>query len=134
MIPGLATKDPLKLCPCIRSFFLDVIEECREKGVPLVTIETFRDVKRQKYYVETGVSSTMNSKHLPQQPNNLSLAFDCAPKSVLALKGWAPGHGDWKVYGAAGKRLGLTWGADWVTFKDYPHMQLDACCCPKARP
>lgn len=134
MIPGFATTDPLKLCPCIREKYIALIEACRNLGVKIVPIETFRDVIRQKYYVEHKLSKTMKSKHLPQPPNGLSLAVDAAPKDVLALKGWAPGHVSWLIYTEQARALGLECGADWAGFNkgwDWPHVQLSSCQCPR---
>lgn len=136
MIPGTVSTDPMRLCACVRSRFMDVVESCFLDGVKLVIIETARDAARQAYYVAEGVSKTLNSLHLPQPPFGLSLAVDAAPQSVLAMKYWAPWHADWKTYGAAAKAVGLEWGADWVSFKDYPHVQLRKCACvsPPAEP
>jgi len=30
----------------------------------------------------------------------------------------------WKVYGACGEALGLTWGGNWVSLHDFPHLEL----------
>lgn len=125
-LPGFATKDPLALCPCIREKFLRLFES----GIDLVVIETARDEERQKHYINSGVSWTTNSKHMPQPPYGKSLAFDVCPKCIVCEKGWAPGHELWETLGLAGKVLGLEWGGDWRQ-KDRPHFQLGQCACPK---
>ena len=30
----------------------------------------------------------------------------------------------WTLYGRMATSLGLTWGGDWVSFKDKPHIEL----------
>jgi hypothetical protein len=105
--------------------------------VSLILVETWRDYPRQVYYVAHGVSRTMNSKHLPQPPNGLSLAVDAVPVRVLSLKGWAPGHEDWLVYTAAARAQGLECGGDWAGKDkgwDWPHLQLKECLCPPVKP
>ena len=54
--------------------------------------------------------------------HNFGLAFDFAVvKNGRAV--WDENHPDWKAFVAIGKGLGLEWGGDWSTFKDYPHLQ-----------
>ena len=125
-IPGWATRDPLKLCPCVRSRWLDFAERA---PAPLVLIETLRDLERQRYYYNSRVSRTLKSKHLPQPPNGLSLAFDTCPREYLRLKGWAPDGGLWYALGSVGLALGLHWGGSWTRFPDRPHFYLTSCAC-----
>lgn len=129
MIPGWATRDPDKLCPCIRGPYNKFIARFAVRDVWIQTIETMRDLERQKWYVETGVSHTLQSFHLPQPPSNLSLAFDVVPHAYALVKGWNPGGPLWQEMGTEGKQLGLEWGGDWPTLRDRPHFQLSKCRC-----
>lgn len=129
MIPGWATRDPEKLCPCIRSRYHQFIARFAAREVWITTIETMRDLERQQWYVKTHVSRTLRSLHLPQPPNNLALAFDVVPKAYTVVKLWNPGGPLWDEMGAMGHALGLQWGGDWSTFKDRPHFQLPSCQC-----
>lgn len=136
-LPGYATTDPMKLCPCARSKYLDLVEVCHGQGLKLLLIETMRDIVRQQYYREHGVSKTLRSSHLPQQPFELSLAVDACPKALLEFKNWAPGHPLWLVYTAAARTVGLKCGADWLGQDkgwDWPHVYLDKCQCPPKLP
>lgn len=36
---------------------------------------------------------------------------------------WSEKH-PWELYGAMARALGLTWGGDWQSFKDRPHVEL----------
>jgi hypothetical protein len=134
VIPGWATRDPVKLCPCIRLLHAQFIARFAAQEVWIQTIETMRDLERQKWYKKTRVSRTLNSFHLPHPPNGLALAFDVAPRAYLNVKGWNPGGPLWNEMGAVGHVLGLQWGGDWRSFKDKPHFQLPACQCLSVLP
>lgn len=81
----------------------------------------------QRILVQTGKSSTMNSRHLPGKKNKMSHAIDFA----VLIDGkitW-----DFKYYKAvasafkkASKLLSIPieWGGDWKSFIDGPHVQL----------
>lgn len=60
--------------------------------------------------------------------HNFGLAVDLVPSEgtmdAQFLPDWNENHPDWKRMIAVGESLGLTCGADWRTFKDYPHFQL----------
>lgn len=129
-IPGWATRDPLQLCPCIRVRWLDFATECKAREIPILLIETARDLERQRYYKSIGVSRTLKSMHLPQPPNGLSLAFDVCPREYLRVKGWSPGGQLWPILSEVGADVGLLWGGDWRGWKDLPHFYRERCSCP----
>jgi len=81
-------------------------------------IEGLRDIERQRELVNTGKSTTMNSRHLTGH------AVDIAPWPIS----W-----DWDEFypiadamKEAADELGvaLEWGGDWKSFPDAPHWQL----------
>ena len=83
-------------------------------------LEGLRTLERQKQMVETGASTTLNSRHLDGH------AVDIAPFVGGEVR-W-----DWPLYyrlavivKAAAKEVGvpIEWGGDWK-FKDGPHWQL----------
>jgi len=80
--------------------------------------EGLRSLSRQKELVNTGKSTTMNSRHLTGH------AVDLFPYPIS----W-----DWEYYypiadamKQAAEELGVDveWGGDWESFKDGPHFQL----------
>jgi len=84
-------------------------------------LEGVRTLERQKQMVESGASTTLNSRHLDGH------AVDIAPFVGGEVR-W-----DWPLYyklagivKAAAKEVGvpIEWGGDWKTFKDGPHWQL----------
>jgi len=88
-------------------------------------IEGVRSMKRQRMLVDTGKSTTMNSRHLTGH------AVDLVPYPVS----W-----DWDYFypiadamKAAAQELDidLEWGGDWRSFPDGPHFQLSWGSYPK---
>jgi peptidoglycan LD-endopeptidase CwlK len=92
---------------------------CVRNGIDILIYETLRTKEKQEEYVREGVSQTTRSYHLVGQ------ALDFVPI--------VNGKADWNGYGnpkiqqaiAYAKMLGFTWGGDWKTFKDKPHLQYD---------
>jgi peptidoglycan LD-endopeptidase CwlK len=67
-----------------------------------------------------------------QSYHNYGLAIDFAlltPKGKtiwdMEYDGNRNGKSDWMEVVALAKRLGFTWGGDWTSFRDYPHLQMD---------
>lgn len=90
--------------------------------VDFVVVEGLRTKSRQAYLLDAGKSRTMNSYHLTGH------AVDIAP-IVNGKVSW-----DWKYFHPmvaamkqAAKELDvkITAGADWKTFPDGPHFQID---------
>ncbi len=97
--------------------------------VDFVVIEGVRNQRRQKRLVETGASSTMDSRHLTGH------AIDVAA--------WVGGEISWawphyfliaKAFKQAAKELeiDIVWGGDWKSFIDGPHYELCRKSYPKA--
>ena len=120
-------RDPLRLCPCIRSLYLALYAACHDEGINPVTVETLRQLDRQKYYVRIGVSWTLESFHLPQPPNGQALAFDVCPKDYLREPLWRPRGEKWKQMRMVARELGLIVGAPWP--RDKGHMYIRKCRC-----
>jgi peptidoglycan L-alanyl-D-glutamate endopeptidase CwlK len=81
-------------------------------------LEGLRSVKRQKELVDTGKSTTMNSRHLNGH------AVDIAPWPISWE--WEDYYPIAKVIKEAAEELNVDfeWGGDWKTFPDAPHWQL----------
>jgi|SRR6267378_272089 len=55
--------------------------------------------------------------------HNFGLAVDCVPMMPLGPD-WNRGHPVWQRMIAVGQKVGLTEGALWRSFPDWPHFQL----------
>lgn len=103
------------------------------KEMDITVIEGHRTLERQlQLYKEgksqrDGISVKGYHNHLP------SRAFDAMPyaKGHNPFDGSAKSELMWLKYGEVVKRkakeLGLkvTWGGDWTTLRDYPHVQIE---------
>ena len=84
-------------------------------------LEGMRSVERQRQLLAKGATKTMNSRHLTGH------AVDLAPVIDGAVSwDWPLYHRLAKTVKAAAAELGvpLTWGGDWVRFRDGPHWEL----------
>lgn len=95
--------------------------------IDFIVTEGLRTVERQKELVAKGASTTMNSKHLTGH------AVDLAAVIGSEIR-W-----DWPLYAKLAKAMKqaasdlgvkITWGGDWLRFKDGPHFEID----PRAYP
>ena len=99
-----------------------VVERALElTEVDFVVVEGVRTEEKQRQYVESGASKTMNSRHLTGHAVDLIAWVD---RTV----NWSLTYYE-KIAASmkeAGRELGIPveWGGDWKTFKDGPHFQL----------
>lgn len=89
---------------------------------------SLRTLEEQKKLFAAGATRTMNSRHLPHKSDKLSRAVDLAIK-VNGKVRW-----DWPLYvqmaktvkaAAKAEKVPITWGGDWVSFRDGPHFELN---------
>jgi peptidoglycan L-alanyl-D-glutamate endopeptidase CwlK len=100
----------------------------RKSDLDFAVLEGRRTVDRQRQLFGQGATKTMNSRHLTGH------AVDLAPV-INGDVSW-----DWPLYHrlaktvkAAAAELGvpITWGGDWVRFRDGPHWELSWKAYPK---
>ncbi|WP_353856792.1 peptidoglycan-binding protein [Bacillus sp. Bos-x628] len=97
---------------------------CESKQVDILIVQTKRSLEEQKANVAKGSSQTMRSYHLVGQ------ALDFVP---IKKTGNATGTAEWGWYDKApfsdaikkAKAIGFTWGGDWTSLVDKPHLQWD---------
>lgn len=89
---------------------------------PFIVTEGLRTMKRQRELVAAGASKTLKSRHLTGH------AIDFAPlvAGEVTWK-WPPFAIVAQAFKRAAAELGVrvSWGGDWRTFKDGPHIELD---------
>ncbi len=112
-----------KLHPKLKLLLTEAI---KTSPIDFTVIETVRTIEQQKINVAKGVSKTMKSRHIPStNKSGLCEAVDIAPypinwkdiKSFIKLSEHIKNVA--KTLG-----IGITYGGDWKTFKDYPHYEL----------
>lgn len=91
-------------------------------STPVVVLEWYRDIERQRYLVSIGRSKTMNSKHI------LGLAVDlCFIEDLLddGIMNWTADK--YRHLGIYWESLDdkNRWGGNWKTFVDAPHFEYN---------
>jgi peptidoglycan L-alanyl-D-glutamate endopeptidase CwlK len=95
-------------------------------SINFIVIHGVRDLEEEEEMVKEGKSTTLHSRHLPNEKG-----FGCAV-DVAALVG---GHVSWQPHfyeeiwtdverAAHALKIPVEWGGDWKLFKDYGHFQL----------
>jgi hypothetical protein len=102
------------------------IELCKASGLNVLVTSTVRDKEYQAYLYEHGRtrkgSIVTNSKLPSFHWDKAGLAFDFC-KNVKGHE-----YDDAKFFkdaAAIAKKMGFTWGGDWKSFVDKPHLQWD---------
>ena len=98
--------------------FLDL---CKEAGLPVLITETVRDDEYQRYLAANGYASKTATRPTFHSVK-AGLAFDIC-KNVKGHE-----YDDLSFFDRCGqiaKQVGFSWGGDWKSFKDRPHIQWD---------
>ena len=102
------------------------LELCREAGLDVLVTNTVRDKEYQEYLYAQGRtrsgSIVTNSKTPTFHADTAGLAFDFCKN----IKGHEYDDNAFFVKAAAiAKGMGFSWGGDWKSFRDMPHIQWD---------
>lgn len=91
-----------------------------KNGIEVLIYDARRTEAEQRANVNSGASQTMYSYHLVGQ------ALDFVPATAKGGVEWGGyGRADIKKAIIEAKRLGFTWGGDWSSFVDKPHLQFN---------
>lgn len=92
---------------------------CESQNIEILIYETIRTVEKQKENIANGYSETMKSYHLVGQ------ALDFVPVDSSGDELWN-GYEASNIKRAIGKakELGFSWGGDWKSFIDKPHLEF----------
>lgn len=102
------------------------IQRCAAEGLPVLVVETVRDLKYQASLYAQGRTKpgkiVTNQKTPSFHWDKVGLAFDICKN----VKGHEYDDADFfRRCGAIGKEMGFTWGGDWKSLPDKPHFQWD---------
>jgi hypothetical protein len=107
------------LHPYFRDRIVELIHACKEQGIELAVVESFRTHAKQSEYFGMGRKYTRSkggkSKH------QYGLAVDVVP-IVDSVAMWDD-VALWKRIGVAGEKLGLRWGGRWRSPYDPAHFE-----------
>jgi hypothetical protein len=93
----------------------------KTSSVPFLVTEGLRTIARQRELVAAGASTTMNSRHITGH------AVDIVPIVGGSICWKTPAFKqplDAIRQAAKKLKVNVEFGADWRSFKDYPHVQL----------
>lgn len=101
-----------------------VLEILKEEGFQPKIVYAWRSVTKQLELVEAGHSRVRFSFHNAQKKDGTPNA--CAADIIDKRWAWtkaAERNGFWEALGRSAKNEGLYWGGDWISFKDWAHVQ-----------
>ena len=100
-----------------------VIEEAiKDSPLDFSITQGLRTKEQQKALFDAGKSQTMNSRHLTGKAVDIAVIRDGEVTWDAKYYQIAADH----IKGVAAKLdIPLTWGGDWVSFKDGPHFELN---------
>lgn len=115
------------LQPEIRKVAEKAFDKAAQQGVDVFVVSALRTYEEQHRLYLQGRETPgriVTNADAGESYHNFGLAFDFAVvKNGRAV--WDQNHPDWKAFVAICKGMGLEWGGDWRTFKDFPHHQKD---------
>jgi peptidoglycan L-alanyl-D-glutamate endopeptidase CwlK len=124
------SRDPALLTPECRELALQLIDNLARAGIKAIITSTLRDFEKQDALYAQGRTTPghiVTNAKAGDSFHNYGVAFDIVP----IIEGRAfydtqsiSARALWQKIGVAGKALGLEWGGDWSSLKDFPHFQL----------
>lgn len=122
----MSTRDVNRLDPVLQPLLRKLLNEAKFGDWSAFMTDGFRSFKEQDELYARGRTKpgkiVTNAKG-GQSKHNHGLAFDIAFKNKYGAVIWDVGL--LTKAGKIGKKLGLTWGGDWKSFRDYPHFELN---------
>lgn len=123
----LNSRDIEKLRPDVAANCRVFLDLCKAEGLPVLVTQTVRDAEYQASLYAQGRtkpgSIVTNQKTPSFHSDKAGLAFDIA-KNVKGHE-----YDDLAFFnrcGEIGKKIGFSWGGDWLSLQDKPHFQWDA--------
>lgn len=105
-----------------------LIEKAHAEGIFIIITQGLRTYAEQNTLYEQGRTKPgkiVTNARGGYSFHNFGLAFDFCVCDIVGGKLVPNWFVDlrWKRVGEIGKSLGLEWGGDWTSFRDYPHFQ-----------
>ena len=138
LIPDILIEDvpPVaKLHPIVAAKQDELIAGAHRAGIDILITDGLRDNEEQDALYRQGRTAEgqiVTNVKGGGSYHNYGLAIDFALRTKdgqvlwdLEYDGNGNGQSDWMEVVAIAKELGFTWGGDWESFPDYPHLQMD---------
>ncbi|WP_217591708.1 M15 family metallopeptidase [Cohnella sp. GbtcB17] len=125
----------VSLHPVVAEKMKTLKAEAEALGIRIAITDGFRSETEQDALYRKGRSAPGNivtNAKGGQSYHNYGLAIDFAIRAKngdvlwdMEYDGNRNGKADWMEVVGIAKRLGFSWGGDWESFPDYPHLQMD---------
>ncbi|MHC0553058.1 M15 family metallopeptidase [Salinicoccus sp. CNSTN-B1] len=128
------TRQPQDLHPVVAEHAELLRQHAAARGINIRFTDGFRSFEEQdRLYAQgrTTAGYIVTNAQAGESYHNYGLAIDFALEVGhdviwdLEYDGNGNGYSDWFEVAQIAKNLGFTWGGDWESFKDYPHLQMD---------
>ena len=123
---SMPCRDLDQLYPIVKAKALQLAALCNKAGIPITITQTYRSSRYQQALYDIGRTRQGNKVTNCKpgtSPHEYRIAFDVC----MNIKGYTWDAAMLKKVGEYGKTLGLQWGGEFKTLKDYPHFQYLGC-------
>ncbi|GGD05486.1 peptidoglycan-binding protein [Pontibacillus salipaludis] len=113
--------------PTVRQKAIYLIQQAYAEGINVQISSGHRSREHQQRLFEQGRTTSGNivtNAKAGQSVHNYGLAIDYFLTSEDGEESVWTINSDWKRVAAIAKSMGFSWGGDWSSFKDYPHLEL----------
>ncbi|WP_158738614.1 peptidoglycan-binding protein [Alteribacillus sp. YIM 98480] len=113
--------------PTVKNKALQMIEKAYKEGIYAQISSGYRSNKEQQRLYNKGRTTSGNvvtNAKPGQSVHNYGLAIDFFLVSEDGNQALWTVNKEWHRVAAIAKSLGFSWGGDWTSFKDYPHLEL----------
>ena len=113
--------------PAVKDKVLLLLKKAYDKGINVQISSGYRSNARQNALYAKGRTAPGNvvtNARAGQSVHNYGLAVDYFLVSNDGNDSIWTVNDDWKTVARLGKEMGFTWGGDWRSFPDFPHLDL----------
>ncbi|MCY1094005.1 M15 family metallopeptidase [Bacillus safensis] len=111
----------------VKESAIEMIKQAYKEGIYVQITSGYRSFAEQnKLYAQgrTAPGKIVTNAKGGQSNHNYGLAIDYVLLSADGKKALWTVNEKWRRVAKIGKSLGFSWGGDWKSFKDYPHLEM----------
>ncbi|WP_144474262.1 peptidoglycan-binding protein [Bacillus pumilus] len=111
----------------VKESAIEMIKQAYKEGIFVQITSGYRSFAEQnKLYAQgrTASGKIVTNAKGGQSNHNYGLAIDYVLLSADGKKALWTVNEKWRRVAQIGKSLGFSWGGDWKSFKDYPHLEM----------
>lgn len=123
----MPSRDIFDLKPDLQALCKEFLAKTHAEGIHTFLTCTLRTNEEQdELYAQgrTKLGKIVTNARAGQSKHNTGSAFDFAIRNDDGSLNWDTKTHEWQRAGQIGVELGLVWGGNWKSIKDYAHMEL----------